>query len=77
MVGNFKTARGGIFIKFTVSTIHKSAGQEQECPFCPKCRKGLLQLQLLKLIGSSSSSVTRAAIWDLSLRVKVMWANSG
>jgi hypothetical protein len=41
MVGNFKTARGGIFIKFTVSTVHKSAGQEQGCPFCPKCRKGL------------------------------------
>ncbi len=49
----------------------KTAGQIGRSPIYPICRKRGLN-QLVKLIGSSNSSVTRAAIWLRSLLVKVI-----
>jgi hypothetical protein len=60
-VGNFIWACGAIIFKFTGWLYGKSAGQIEESPICPLC-KFSLKNQLVKLIGSSSSSVTNAAI---------------
>jgi len=59
--------------------VSKTAGQQGRCPICPKCECdiNLGPKSGYVVIGPSSSSVTRAAIGERSLRVKVMWAKSG